>query len=127
MSKFIDSIDKAEKRAMQRHRYPRCPYPKSCLPVSYHIGSNGAGNCAGILYKSNNLDCIRQCIFFETKRHKVKILEHFMTPTEALDQAHSLTLVTRYALDANSNFKTHYENLCNIRIKGCSHPAELSI
>lgn len=122
---FIDNIPNKDKRSMQRHRPVVCPFPKSCLPVSYHLGANKAGCCSGLIYKSNNLDCIRQCLFYETETHTVAHTKHFMTPTEALDQIHSLTLAVRQSLDYNLNYNSHYDQLCNDRNNGNMHPAEL--
>ena len=122
---FIDNITQKQIRSMKRHRLSNCPFKNSCLPISYHVGSNKAGNCAGVLYKSKNFDCIRQCIFWETAEHTVEHFEHFMTPTEALDQSHSLVLAVRASLDFNSGIQTHYNNLCKDRDNGNRHPSEL--
>ena len=124
--KFIDLFKAKDRKKGNRNRLGDCPYPKSCSPVSYHIGENKAGVCVGLIDKSPNLDCIRQCIFFRDAESKeLKYLEHFMTPDEALDVAHSLILTARASLDFASSYQKYYEELCVARDSGDNSPSEL--
>ena len=124
-SKFLDLLKAKDRRASGRNRLANCPYKDSCMPVSYHVGGNSAGVCAGLIYKSNNLDCIRQCIFYEDLGTKeLKTLQHFMTPDEALHCIHSLALAVGVALDYASSYKEYYEALCKLRDDGDKTPSQ---
>jgi len=125
MRKFVDAISKADKKQMRRHRIKNCPYPKSCYPVSCHIGANLAGVCSGIIHKSNNLDCIRLCQFYEDlDSHKVKYTEHYMTPTEAIDTLNALGWAVRSALDYSSHYQKLEEELMEARKNGDKTPSQ---
>lgn len=122
--KFLNKMRKLDIQKMRKHHLELCPYTNTCLPVSYHVGTNKAGICAGLIEASPNLDCIRLCVFYEIKR-KVKILEHFFTPDEAMDTIHSLALTVRESLDSNSDYKKYYKELCKARRNGDEAPANL--
>lgn len=125
MGRFTDAIDKKSKRDMRRNRIKNCPYPKSCYPVSEHIGANLAGVCSGIIHKSNNLDCIRLCCFYEDlNSHKVKYTEQFMTPSEALDTLNALGWAVRYAFEFSSHYQKLQGELKKARENGDRTPSE---
>lgn len=126
-TKFIDLFKAKDRKQTSRRRLENCPYPKSCCPVSYHVSTtNQAGVCAGLIDKSPNLDCIRHCIFFrDAKSKELKYLEHFMTPDEALETVHSLTLAVRESLDFASSYQKYYKELCKARDDGDNSPSEL--
>ena len=125
-TRYIDLFKSKDRRQTNRRRIENCPYPDSCCPISYHISTtNQAGFCAGLLDKSPNLDCIRQCIFFRDARGELKFLEHFMTPDEALEIIHSLALAVRCSMDYASSYQKYYEALVEARDKGDNSPSEL--
>ena len=109
---------------MSKHRLKLCPYTKSCVPSSYFVDKDGAGECCGLIYKSNNLDCIRLCQFHrDLNSREIKAEEHFMTPDEALNIAHSLIIAVTHSLDYASSYQSHYKELCKARDKGDKSPS----
>lgn len=125
MAKFTDAISKEAKRSMRRNRIKNCPYPRSCYPVSHHIGVNLGGVCSGIIHKSNNLDCIRLCCFCEDlENHEIKYTEHFMTPVEAIDTINVLGWAVASALDFSSHYKHLQEELVEARNNGDKTPSQ---
>lgn len=125
MAKFTDTISNEVRRNMRRHRIKNCPYPKSCYPVSQHIGANLAGVCSGIIHKSNNLDCIRLCCFYEDlENHEIKYTEHFMTPVEAIDTLNALGWAVGSALTMSSHYKQLHDELVEARNNGDKTPSQ---
>jgi len=110
---------------MSKHKLKDCPYAESCIPISYQVDKDGAGVCAGLIYKSNNLDCIRLCQFWRDLDSKeIKVFEHFMTPDEALSTINSLGNAIRASLDYASSYQNHYEELCRARDNGDKAPSQ---
>lgn len=125
MGKFTDAIDKEAKQDMRHNRIKNCPYSKSCYPVSHHIGANFAGVCSGIIHKSNNLDCIRLCCFYEDlDKQEIKYTEHFMTPTEAIDTLNVLGWAVGAALDFSSHYQRLQKELEEARNNGDRTPSQ---
>lgn len=125
MPKFADAIYKDSQRQMRRHRIGACPFPKSCYPVSCHVGANFAGVCSGIIHKSNNLDCIRLCMFYEDlDTHDVKYTEHFMTPTEAISTINVLGWAVKSALEFNAHYQGLDKELEEARKNGDKTPSQ---
>jgi hypothetical protein len=123
--KFIDTISKSARDSMRRHRPSLCPHSKSCYPASVRLGANEAGVCAGILHKSDNLDCIGLCVFVENlKIKKIDYIEHFMTPAEALDEANALIWAVSSALDFASIYQKFHNELVEARKNGDKSPNE---
>lgn len=109
---FLNHITKAKSKDMSKHQPEHCPYADSCYPVSYHFDKRGAGNCAGLIHKSTNLDCIRQCIaWMDLDKNKLELFEHFMTPEEALD--------------CNTDYIRHFKELDKARKHGDKNPSNV--
>lgn len=123
--KFVNGVKKSDITDANKRRLKQCPCPKTCYPVNYSIGINKAGTCVGIIYKSNNLDCIRECIFIKING-RIKNKEHFMTPDEALVDAALLIGAASRALDSSRDYQKYYKDLCKQRDNGDNHPAELN-
>ena len=115
--KFIDKFTEKKYQKASKHRIANCPYPDDCCPMSYSISkTNQGGACAGLIPSVDHLDCIRLCIFYtDLEDNKVKVLEHFMTPDEAILTAKILLATVGYALDFSSEYQKHYRYLCKIR------------
>jgi hypothetical protein len=125
MVKYIDLLKLSEKRKMSKHRLKFCPYLKSCIPVSYYVDKDGAGVCAGLIYKSDNLDCIRLCQFIRDLNTKeIKFLENFMTPDEALNTTNALNQAIKASLDFASSYQNYYKELCQARDNGDKAPSQ---
>ena len=124
--KFIDSLDRQPRQNMSRARKKvvLCPFPDGCYPVSYYIGTNGAGHCCGMMTKATNLDCVRMCVFSEkldgevAVKGKMEYTERFMTPTEAMSLARALVSAAENAIEFNSEYRRHFEHLCDVRKDG---------
>jgi len=125
MTKFIDLLTKKKIQKMGKHRLADCPHSESCCPSSYSVGSNHAGACAGLIHTVDNLDCIRLCVFYcevmnskdnsQVEVGELKVLEHFMTPDEAVVTAKVLLSVVGDAFDFSGIYQKHYKHLDKIR------------
>ena len=125
--KFIDLFNKKEQGKLNKHRLKDCPYPKDCSPCSWSVDKNGAGVCAGLIHTVDNLDCVYLCISYrekmdsKTKRveviQKVKVINHFMTPDEAIEHSRVLLDAAKTALEFSSSYQKHYESLDKTRKK----------
>lgn len=125
MKKYLDLLDADDIKEGDKHRVKACPYPKDCMPTSLYIGKNKAGCCAGLIHICDNLDCIRICVFYRTKEGKLRHLENFMTPEEAVWQANCLLSATSSALGFASSYQKHHDHLCDIREKGDRSPSKI--
>ena len=128
MVKLIDAISKEQKQLMRRHRIENCPYPKSCYPVCCRLGANLAGVCSGIIHKSDNLDCIRLCAFYEDlDSHEVKYMAYFMTPDEALSQINALSCAVKALLEFSSHYQMMDKELDEARNNGDKTPSNINV
>lgn len=114
--KFIDKLKDKDIEKAQKHRPKNCPYP-SCMTISYSLSKkNQAGACSGLIPNVDDLDCIRLCIFYRTIREgELKVLEHFMTPDEAIIASKVLLSAVEDALDYSSDYQKHYKYLVKKR------------
>jgi hypothetical protein len=121
---FLDKVNKCDIKAGDKARLKECPYPDGCMPVDMKMGNNSQGYCCGLIYKSDNLDCIRFCEWYIVDNEQ-ELLERFMTPNEAISQAKALLTAVSTSLWSNSEYRHHWDLLCRRRNRGDKSPSEL--
>lgn len=124
-NKYLDCIKERSIKAMAKHRLGVCPKPNDCYPTHIDMDKEGAGNCSGIVHSSNNLDCIKLCIFFEDlDTHKLRYTSHCMTPDEAVTIIASLSQVVRCSYQYNKSYQKLHNVLVKERGKIVNEPTE---
>lgn len=123
--KFINLLTEKKIQRAEKHRLAACPYPESCYPSSYNVDRKFAGACVGLIHTADNLDCVRLCIFYREVMNSrdntqvevgdLKVIEHFMTPSEAVTTAKVLLSAVEDALDFSGDYQKHYKHLDKIR------------
>lgn len=120
---YLDRVNKTSIKIGDKVRLKCCPYPETCMPVKFKMGINKQGWCSGLIYKCDNMDCIRLCQFYIDGEKRQCYWEQFMTPNEALEVAEDLMVAVQAVFSNTSHYKKHWELLCRRRRSGDRTPA----